>query len=69
MSNKLRFVGVVFVPFWPYWAGYLWGLNQVRKHFGYLLMYINNFPLDIIAVQMQNQTRMGGLVGGWWLAG
>ena len=27
-------------------------------------MYTNNFPLDIIAVEMQNQTRMGR-VGGW----
>ena len=31
-------------------------------------MYINNFPLDIIAVEMQNQTRMGGWVVGWWVA-
>ena len=27
-------------------------------------MYTNNFPLDIIAVEMQIQTRMGR-VGGW----
>ena len=27
-------------------------------------MYTNNFHLDIICVEMQNQTRMGG-----WLAG
>ena len=30
-------------------------------------MYTSNFPLDIIAVEMQNQTRMGGWVGGGWL--
>ena len=27
-------------------------------------MYTNNFHLDIIGVEMQNQTRMGGRVGG-----
>ena len=27
-------------------------------------MYTNNFHLDIIGVEMQNQTRMGGWVGG-----
>ena len=34
--------------------GYFWGQNHVQKHFGYLLMYTNNFPLDIIGVEMQN---------------
>ena len=48
--------------------GYLWGLNKVQKHFEYLLIYINNFPLDIIALGMQNQTRISGrVVGGGWL--
>ena len=28
-------------------------------------MYTNNFPLDIIDVEVQNQTRMGGSVGRW----
>ena len=28
-------------------------------------MYTNNFHLDIIGLEMQNQTRMRGRVGGW----
>ena len=47
--------------------GSLWSRNQVGKYLGYLLMYTNNFPLDIIAVEIQNQTRMGGWVSGGWL--
>ena len=33
---------------------YLWGWDQVQKHYGDLLMYTNNFPLDIIDVEVQN---------------
>ena len=35
-------------------------------------MYTNNFPLDIIDVEVQNQTRMDGWAAGWmgrWVAG
>ena len=43
-------------PFCTFLAllGYLWCWDQVKKHYGDLLMYTNNFPLDIIDVEVQN---------------